>query len=557
MLKLPQLDDLTYAQLVEEARALIPMLSPGWTDHNPSDPGISLLEMFAWLTEMTVYRLDQVPERSYWTFLELLNGPGWERPVNTGADALETAMRDTVRELRERYRAVTCEDFEHLVLEDWKGAGVRVRRAHCVAERNLLKSASDTALGHMSLVVVPDAPWPARWAWGRAGLVPAPPEPAFLLTFGGETAFVALGLYGDEFSEDTTFSAWIHPLDLGKGRQMLFSRGGLEGSALVLEPDGSLSFSLAGVRQLSSQPGLIQEGTWTHISITRTHMEDGATFRLHLSGRVVGEAALQGAIPLSAAPLPLRLGGPSTDARDGKVYSFSGFISDVCLWRMARTVGQLADDLKRLPRGDDDALVACFPCDDGPPGNVVRNLKSGGQDGQGQGTSWRDATLPLAAPSALLNALHAFLDERRLLTTKHHVLAPASVQVNLSAELYLRSDALPQTVIQDASFALQRYLHPLTGGRDGKGWPFGRSIYLSEVYEVLSGVPGVDFVGTDGESVEGGGTAHGVVLGVTNDTTRRLADGSLRLFSHELPALGTLTFKTFDFVGGQWLRTNP
>ena len=39
-----RLDDLTLPQLLREARALIPTLDPGWTDHNPSDPGIALIE---------------------------------------------------------------------------------------------------------------------------------------------------------------------------------------------------------------------------------------------------------------------------------------------------------------------------------------------------------------------------------------------------------------------------------------------------------------------------------------------------------------------------------
>jgi hypothetical protein len=557
VLKLPQLDDLTQAELAEEGRALIPMLSPEWTDHNPSDPGITLLELFAWLTEMTVYRLDQVPARSYWTFLELLNGPGWKRPADAGTEALETAIRDTVRELRERYRAVTCEDFEQLVLEDWKGAGPRVRRAHCVGERDLLKSSTDTAPGHMSVLVVPDAPWPARWAWGRAGPVSAPPDPASLLAFDGQDSFVELGSYTETLSGSLTFSAWVFPLDVSKGRQVLLSQGGLDGSALILEPDGSLTWSVAGKKALSTKPGVVQEGIWNHVSITRTHLESTSTLRFHLGGRVMGDASVPGALPSATTPRPVRLGGPGAAASAGRVSAFSGFISDACLWSTARTVGQLADDLKRLPRGDEDALIACFPCDDGPGSTAVRNLAPSRPAGLLKGTTWRDATLPLEASKALLNGLHAFLDERRLLTTKHHVLAPASVRVNLEAELYLHSDALARTVTRDATLALQRYLHPLTGGRDGKGWPFGRSLYLSEVYELLSGVAGVDFVGTKDETVEGGGTSKGVVLSVTGDTTRILADGSLRLLTYELPALGTSTFKTFDFVGGQWQRMTP
>jgi Baseplate J-like protein len=70
-LPLPNLDDRRWADLVEEGRALIPRYAPRWTDHNIHDPGITLLELFAWLTEMSVYRLNRLPERHRRKFLAL------------------------------------------------------------------------------------------------------------------------------------------------------------------------------------------------------------------------------------------------------------------------------------------------------------------------------------------------------------------------------------------------------------------------------------------------------------------------------------------------------
>ena len=42
--------------------------------------------------------------------------------------------------------------------------------------------------------------------------------------------------------------------------------------------------------------------------------------------------------------------------------------------------------------------------------------------------------------------------------------------------------------------ALYGYLHPLRGGPDGNGWPFGRPVNAGEVYAVLQAVPGLDYV---------------------------------------------------------------
>ncbi len=68
----PVIDDRTYADLVAEARTRIPRYTPEWTDLNESDPGITLVELFAWMTELLVYRLGKVPQLNYVKFLELI-----------------------------------------------------------------------------------------------------------------------------------------------------------------------------------------------------------------------------------------------------------------------------------------------------------------------------------------------------------------------------------------------------------------------------------------------------------------------------------------------------
>ncbi len=70
-LPLPTLDTRRWADLVDEGRAVIPRYAPEWTDHNVHDPGITLLELFAWLTEQLIYRANRVPERHLRKFLAL------------------------------------------------------------------------------------------------------------------------------------------------------------------------------------------------------------------------------------------------------------------------------------------------------------------------------------------------------------------------------------------------------------------------------------------------------------------------------------------------------
>ena len=70
----PILDDLRFQRdLVDEARRRIIRYCPEWTDYNVSDPGITLIELFAWMTELTTYRLNRVPDKNYIKFLDLLD----------------------------------------------------------------------------------------------------------------------------------------------------------------------------------------------------------------------------------------------------------------------------------------------------------------------------------------------------------------------------------------------------------------------------------------------------------------------------------------------------
>ncbi len=69
----PNLDDLRFQRdLVDEARRRIIHYCPEWTDYNLSDPGITLIELFAWMTETMLYRLNRVPEKNYYKFLEMI-----------------------------------------------------------------------------------------------------------------------------------------------------------------------------------------------------------------------------------------------------------------------------------------------------------------------------------------------------------------------------------------------------------------------------------------------------------------------------------------------------
>lgn len=71
-LPVPNLDDRKFQDIVDEAKRLIPTYCPEWTNHNVSDPGVALIELFAWMSEMIIFRLNQTPDKLYSQFLNLL-----------------------------------------------------------------------------------------------------------------------------------------------------------------------------------------------------------------------------------------------------------------------------------------------------------------------------------------------------------------------------------------------------------------------------------------------------------------------------------------------------
>jgi hypothetical protein len=71
----PILDDRSWDDLREELVRRIPVYNPEWTDHNASDPGITLLELFAFLGENLLFRFNQIPDATRLAFLRLLGVP--------------------------------------------------------------------------------------------------------------------------------------------------------------------------------------------------------------------------------------------------------------------------------------------------------------------------------------------------------------------------------------------------------------------------------------------------------------------------------------------------
>ena len=149
--KLPRLDDRTYSDLVEEGLRVVASGDGKWTNHNPSDPGITVLELLAYVTELLMYRASQITDEDLRAFASLLSSP--EASTNTNA---ADALRQAVLASRRRERLVSVDDYEAAARAVDRQ---RIARAHCVVDRDLTlpTSAARQAIrpGHMTVLIVP------------------------------------------------------------------------------------------------------------------------------------------------------------------------------------------------------------------------------------------------------------------------------------------------------------------------------------------------------------------------------------------------------------------
>ena len=111
------------------------------------------------------------------------------------------------------------------------------------------------------------------------------------------------------------------------------------------------------------------------------------------------------------------------------------------------------------------------------------------------GTSTVDMTSkPLPTPE-LLRRVKDFLDERRLITTRLHVNKARFEEISVDVDVVMKPlGPKGDTLKREMENAIRKFVNPLTGGTDGKGWPFGRMLMKSDLIKVIETVNGVDFV---------------------------------------------------------------
>lgn len=618
----PRIDDRTEQDILGEALARIPRYTPEWTDYNPGDPGIALLELFSWMSEMLIYRLGRVPELNYLKFLELV-GIELEpaRPAttvlvfpvqSTSADPFVTVSARTQVAaaapdedgpiLFETERALTAlrasldsvQSHDGYAYSDVSAANSALEGflpfgQNANAGASLLLGFSDPHVPpatelppgiELSLAfwpasdrkVPPPAPCgggtvaaapPARIVWEfwagtewrpmtlladetlaftRSGLVRlrTPPSAQAVKAAVGkpaglrwwirarldeasyETAPKLLGVRANAVRAEQAQSVALEVLGGSEGTpNQTFTLG----SAPVL--DGSLSVTV-------DETG--EAAPWQEVS---DFLGSGPRDPHFILNRSTGEVRFgdgrQGRIPAAnpdnaqaniVAAAYRTGGGVRGNLAAAQVSTLMGSLSGVDSGKITNPVAadggtdeeSLEAAVKRAPvalKARDRAVTAedyeMLAVQAGP----VRRAKAlplyhphyPDIDVPGTVTVLIVPDAPGDAPSpseALMQTVCAHLDARRLLTTELFVTAPPYVGVELRLDVVAEADADAGALTIAVEDALRAYLHPLTGGRDGDGWPFGEPIRYGEVYRraLLDGVERVPELVITLDSVE-------------------------------------------------------
>lgn len=102
-----------------------------------------------------------------------------------------------------------------------------------------------------------------------------------------------------------------------------------------------------------------------------------------------------------------------------------------------------------------------------------------------------DETTPIPG-KGFLQTVSSFLETRRLITTNLHVIGPEYVTISISCKVRLMKKSSPAEVTKRIRNELNKFLDPLRGGQDGKGWLFGRAVYPSEICQIIDNIEGLD-----------------------------------------------------------------
>jgi predicted phage baseplate assembly protein len=605
VLPAPNLDDRTFQALVDEAKRLVQRRCPEWTDHNVSDPGVTLIEAFAQMVDQLIYRLNRVPDLNYVRFLELI---GVElRPPSAARGAVtfwlsapqpqtvlvraETEVATPRTDIHEPVVFTTTQDLEILpcsfsragihpnggeasdLTETLAGPqGFACFQARPVPGDALLIGLSDAVPSCAVTVrldcavaggggVDPRRP-PLLWeAWTGAGwsvcdvdkdetgglnrpgdvVVHVPPQHRSSIIARHRAGWLRCRVVEVEPGQPAytasprvlaatafTIGGTVPMMHAEVVRREVLGRSnGTPGQRFALQRRPVVPWEHPSTLDVVDESGV---QTWEPVSDFASSAADDHHYRIdHYAGVVQFGPAVRlpdgglrsyGAVPPSGSSMVLTSyrtgGGRSGNVARGQVRVLKSSVpyvarvenrspaiggADAETLDEAKVRGPLllrsrgravtAEDFEELAHevAPDAARVHCVVSDQGAEDGGIRLLVVPHVAGDELGRIRRQDLVP---PDGTMERITASLDERRLVGTRLLVAPPEYVGLTAVVDLSARSQFDPDEVRDEVLRALYDLFDPLTGGPDGNGWPFGRSVQSHEVHAALARISGVD-----------------------------------------------------------------
>ncbi|MET8644812.1 putative baseplate assembly protein [Streptomyces sp. NPDC004074] len=603
----PHLDDRHFQQFVDDAKRYIQQRAPEWTDHNVSDPGITLIEAVAYMSDQLMYRLNRVPDKNHLAFLDLLGvtlfPPSAARadvtfwlsaaqpepvllPAGTEVATMRTETQEAIVFTTERDLRVPSSSLERVLRQE---------------NRQSPQDRTSAVLGNTNVPAFSKKPQPGDVL--LFGLSAAVPDCAVVLVLDSQVdgvgvdprqpplaweARTATGWEPCEVDEDTTGglnrsgevvlhvpsghtlsqlgqheAGWLRCRVLEPAQDQPFysatptiraasayTIGGTVRAVHAVEVRDEVlgeSSGAPGQRMQLGQVPLIADAPLVEIEVTdgdgwqgwevvsdfaasepsdRHLMVDATTGEIAFGPSVRqpdGSIRQYGAVPAKGAvvrAVRYRTGGgrrgnvsraqlqvlrssipyiarvenreAAGGGVDGESVEEAKVRAPIALRAQERAV--TARDYEELARqaAPETARIVCVaaePESDGVGAVRVLVVPDAVPDAGG-----RLRFEQLVPSDALLERVTRHLDERRPLGTRLAVGPPYYQGVSVTATLHAYRSRPAQEVRAAALDCLYTYLDPLTGGAEGRGWPFGRPLRTGDVFAALQRVPGVELV---------------------------------------------------------------
>jgi len=596
-LPIPKLADKTFEEIVQEARTLISRYAPGWTDHNLHDPGITFIELFAWIAEMQMYYTDRLTEEHYRKFLEMAGFSQLGLQSARAAVSFGNVAADTTVPAHTQVVALIGTDLipfeteEEIVLIPAGLKALKTVSGSQVIDRTEANEREEIffpAFGEQ-----PEAGAALHLGFDN----PLPAKNVSLTMFLFDEDLPPVARHGDEQEQvmPSVETAWDY-----------FAGGAW--SPLVVIDDGTSALTKSGRVVIEGPPAMdLHHGFfWIRCRLAKGRYEIAPVIDRVLMNTVtakqietiVNEDLGRGdGFPgqkktVKKAPVleksqvvEISMGGGAWEAwQEIDDFENSGPLDRH--YHIDTETGEIffGNGLNGLIPNMGDQIRVSYRTTLGSNGNIPENKKflittsgftgitvtnpkkaEGGTDQEtiesAAARARRDMSVPYRAITAsdfeeaalstpglrvvrakaitnyhplypcvvnfpnwvtvvvvpvcretdalplpgqgFLDTVSRHLDRHHLVTTGISVIGPKYVKISVGCTVKIRKRSSPSAVAAMVEEALEQFLDPLHGGPDRNGWPFGRAVFPSEIYQVIDAVEGVDYATDVSVSAEG------------------------------------------------------